>query len=201
VSELHSKNGRRLTVRFDDDFYGEVESYQNLHNLKTWVKALHVRDKENLQKIEELTSLKNKKDSIFDYIQKKGLSADTPLDKDMSISTSTELSEKACSFMVYVEQEKVCGNPDAPISAFLKRHLNVQICALCQKLKRIKENELQKKQDEDHEKALEKAKEETRKAVEQLNKPSRKRDDFAGQPRVNYDNACPNGAPVWVGDY
>jgi len=49
-----SKNGRRLTVRFDDDFYGEVETYRKLHKIKTWNKALHVRDRENLQRIKEL---------------------------------------------------------------------------------------------------------------------------------------------------
>jgi len=165
---------------------------------------MHLRDKDNLKKIEELTSelasLKNKEGSIFDYMQKKGLSADTPLDKDMSIPTSTELSEEACIFMVYVKREPKCGDPNAPIESFLKKHLNPQICALCQKLKRIKENALQKKADEKHEKALEKAKEETRKAIEQLNKPSRKRDDFRGEPRVNYDTSNPNGAPVWIGE-
>jgi len=197
VSELHSKKGKRVTIRFDDDFSNEVDNFQKLHNIKTWVKALHLRDKENLQKIEELTSEKKKAQSIFDYMQKKGLSEDTPLDKDMSISTSPELSEEACIFMVYVKREPKCGDPNAPIESFLKKHLNPQICALCQKLKNQKAQAIQKKQDEKHEKALEKAKEETRKAVEQLNKPSRKRDDFRGEPRVNYDTSNPHGEPIW----
>jgi len=192
-----SKKGKRLTVRFDDDFYGEVETYQKDHNITTWNKALHLRDKDNLQRIEELTSEKKKAQSIFDFMKKKGLSEDIALDKDMSISTSTELSEKACSFMVYVKREPKCGDEDAPIETFLKRHLNPQICALCQRLKRERENALQKKADEKHEKALAKAKEETRKAVEQLRKPSRKRDEYSGTRRVDYDTSNPTGGVIW----
>jgi hypothetical protein len=196
---MSSQKGIRRNTRFESDFNNEVEAYQKLHKIKTWNKALHLRDKENLQKIEELTSevtsLKKKNSSVFNFMQKKSLSEDTPLDKDMSISTSTEISEKPCSFMVYVKNEPKCADPDAPIDSYLKKHLNSQICALCQKLKREKENNLQKKEDEDHEKALAKAKEETRKAVEQLNKRSRGRDEYAGSRRVNYDTCAPNGAP------
>jgi len=194
---MRSKKGKRLTARFEDDFYGEVESYQNLHNIKTWVKALHLRDKENLQKIEELTSLKKKEGSIFDYMRKKGLSEDTALDKDMSIPTSTELSEDACAFMVYVKREPKCGDPDAPIESFLKRHLNPQICALCQKLKKQKVQAIQKKQDEEHEKQLAKAKAETHKHAQRLYKNLREQDEFKGEPRVNYDTSNPTGGVTW----
>ena len=202
---MNSKIGKRLSVRFDDDLYGEVESYQKLHKIKTWNKALHLRDKENLQKIEELTSentsLKKKNGSIFNFMQKKNLSENTPLDKDMSISTSTEISEKPCSFMVYVKNQPNCANPDAPIDSYLKRHLNPQICALCQKLQKQKVQALQKKEDEDHAKALEKAKAETKRYAERLNKPLRERDEYAGSSRVNYDTSNPNGAPVWAGEW
>jgi len=111
-------------------------------------------------------------------------------------NNSTEISEKPCSFMVYVEQEKVCGDTNAPIDTFLKRHLNPQICALCQKLKREKFNALQKKADEKQEKALEKAKAETHKHAQRLFG----KEEFAGQPRVNYDTSNPNGAPIWIGE-
>jgi len=194
---VSSQKGIRRNTRFETDFYNEVETYQNLHKIKTWNKALHLRDRENLQKIEELTSLKKKEGSIFDYMQKKGLSEDTPLDKDMSISTPADLSEEACAFMVYVKREPKCGDPDAPIESFLKKHLNPQICALCQKLKREKENAIQKKEDEEHKKQLAKAKEETHKHALRLNKTLSERGDYGGQPRVNWDASNPLGAPEW----
>ena len=50
--------------------------------------------------------------------------------------------------MVYVKNDPKCGDPDAPIDSYLKRHLNPQICALCQELKKKKREELQKKGEE-----------------------------------------------------
>jgi len=192
---MASKKGKRLTVRFDDDFYGEVETYREEHKIKTWNKALHLRDKENLKRIEELTSEKKKAQSIFDYMQKKGLSEDTPLDKDMSIPTSTELSEEACEFMVYVKREPKCGDPDSPIDSYLKRHLNPQICMLCQKLKNQKTQAIQKKQDEEKEKQLQKLREQSHKHMNSIKKTLG--DDFKGEPRVDYDTSNPNGEPIW----
>jgi len=198
---MNSKIGKRLSVRFDDDLYGEVESYQKLHKIKTWNKALHLRDKENLQKIEELTSentsLKKKNGSIFNFMQKKNLSENTPLDKDMSISTSTEISEKPCSFMVYVKNQPNCANPDAPIDSYLKRHLNPQICALCQKLQKQKVYAIEKKEDEEKEKQLEKLRKENHRRQERINKTLREQGDFRGESRVNWDASNPLGGVTW----
>ena len=198
MSNVSSQDGVRRTTRYETDFDNEVTNYQKEHNIKAWNKALHLRDKDNLKKIEELTSentsLKKKYQSIFDFMQKKGLSEDTPLNENMSIPTSTDVSEEACGFMVYVKREPKCGDPDAPIESFLKKHLNPQICALCQKLKREKENALQKKEDEEHKKALAKAKAETRKHAQRLKKTLS--EGYGGQ-RVNYDASNPLGEPIW----
>jgi len=110
----------------------------------------------------------------------------------------TEISEKPCSFMVYVKREPKCGDPDAPIESFLKRHLNPQICALCQRLKRIKENAIQKKQDEEKEKQLQKLREQSNRHMNSIKKTLG--DDFKGEPRVNYDTSNPYGQPIWTGE-
>ena len=59
-----------------------------------------------------------------------------------------EFSEKACHFMVYVKKDPKCGDPDSPIDSYLKRHLNPQICALCQELKTKKLEEAKQKEKE-----------------------------------------------------
>ena len=153
---MSSKKGKRLTVRFDDDFYDEIEAYRKLHKLKTWKKALHSRDRGNLQIINEqqarIIQLEQEQKSVFSYLNEKGLSQDAPLEdnisrvKEISRHNSMEFSEKACEFMVYVKKDPKCGDPDSPLSSYLKRHLNPQICALCQKLKMKKLEEAKKKE-------------------------------------------------------
>ena len=118
-------------------------------------KALHFTVREFQEKIKELTSenasLKDEKLSIFDYLHKEGLSPKEALQNDMSTvkDVSTEIPEKSCEFKVFVDRNPNCGNPDAPISPYLKRHLNGQICALCLKLKKKALGEVKRKQDEE----------------------------------------------------
>lgn len=133
-----------------------------------FTKAFHFTVKELQQKIEELTSenasLKNEKLSISDYLHEKGLSPKQALHNDMSMveSIPTEIPEKPCEFRVFVDRDPKCGDPDAPIDSYLKRHINAQICALCQKLKKKalaeKEKEAKRKQDEETKRFREKTK-------------------------------------------
>ena len=50
------KGKRRTSVRVEKWLYDEVEKYRGLHRLKSWSVALHLSYRQNLQKIEELTS-------------------------------------------------------------------------------------------------------------------------------------------------
>jgi DNA repair exonuclease SbcCD ATPase subunit len=169
MRSMNSKKGMRLTVRFEQSFYDRVENYRKAHGIGTWVKALHLRDVEKDERIEELEAqiVESEKESksVLSYLQK-GFSENEALEREESSMgqvagrDSMEFSEKACWALVYVKNKPICGDPDAPIDSHLKRHLNPQICALCQKLKKKAEVE-QKKENEQKEKALQKLRRKT----------------------------------------
>ena len=55
---------------------------------------------------------------------------------ETSQPSNGEISEQPCKMMVYVEDKPICADPNAPISNFLKVHLNAQICVVCRMLKK-----------------------------------------------------------------
>jgi hypothetical protein len=189
---VENKSSNQFTVKWTeedkplrDDFEKEKEKQKS--NMQT----LRVKLKENIDMKKAISELKkeNEKLKAFEVYAKDQISGES--------EQPMEISEKPCSFMVYVKNQPNCANPDAPIDSYLKRHLNSQICALCQKLQKQKAQAIQKKEDEDYQKALEKAKAETKKYADRLKEPSRKRDEYAGSPRVNWDSGAPNGAVIW----
>jgi hypothetical protein len=182
---MNSKQGIRRNTRFESDFNNEVETYQKLHKIKTWNKALHLRDKENLQRIEELTSelasLKNKEQSIFDFMQRKGLSEDTPLDKDMSISAPAQISEKACKGLSHKKNgEPFCIDPTSPISSDARRHLNHEVCKFCKEERAKQPKEDEKKQEEEIKRFYEQKKREVHDLQKSVNETIKKQNSSKG---------------------
>ena len=156
ISNSKTENCIAKTVKFEPWAYDLISSTVNANKKerKNWSKALHFKLRELEEKdriIEKLKSEKQKRLSIFNYLQKEGLSPKQPLPNDMSIveSIPIEIPEKSCEFKVFVDRNPNCGDPDAPISPYLKRHLNGQICALCLKLKKKALGEVKRKQDEE----------------------------------------------------
>jgi hypothetical protein len=187
-----NKSSNQFTVKWTEEDKPLREDFEKeKEKQKSNMKAFRVKLKENIDMKIAISELQkeNEKLRAFEIYAKDQISGKG--------EESTEISEKPCSFMVYVKNQPNCADPNAPIDSYLKRHLNPQICALCQKLKREKENAVHKKEDEDQQKALEKAKAETRRYAERLKEPLRKRDEFAGSPRVNWDSGAPNGAVIW----
>lgn len=167
----------KKSVRFEKELHDEIVSYQKVHRLSYFAEALHARDRDREQRIRELESENQKRLSIFDYM-KKALSPNQPLENHISTvkeapkSIFKEFSEKLCHFVVYVNKNPNCANPDAPISPYLKRHLTAQICAICQELMKKALEEAKQKEEEKHRKALEKTKEQTKKYAKRINESS-----------------------------
>jgi len=181
-----SRNGRRLTVRFDDDFYGEVESYQKLHKIKTWVKALHVRDKENLQRIKELENNGfDKKDAKLNGGQP--LSESEIPSKEQFLKSIKENNPPyelinplavECFYHAYNPQTKqhFCEEKKIDPYACMRRHQRFKsMKRRCVPVGRKKNNSTTKS---NHTRTI-------------------KDDPYKGYPKVNYDKANPLGDIIW----
>lgn len=154
---MPSEKGKRKTVRFEDDFHDNVEAYGKLHNL-TWNKALHARDRKNLQTIKEqkarIVELEQQQNSVFSYFKKneKDLSSNQPLEGNMSIVkeipnfASTQFSDITCNALGYNKKtgEFFCMDSKAPISTKARRNFNPQVCVFCQNERKKTPNQTQR---------------------------------------------------------
>lgn len=167
---------RSVTFKIEKDLDAEIQTYADAHGLN-YTQALHARDKENRQRIAELTSentsLKEKEVSIHAYLKEKGLSEDAPSQNTMSTVTETPkhsskpFSDVACPDLDYLKGKAVCLNLDAPIPSFVKRSLTPRACMRCQK-KRNKELEEAQKQEEKQRKLIEKQRRDIHRGAERI---------------------------------
>jgi hypothetical protein len=197
MRSMNSKKKHRISAWIKQEYYEEIETCRKIHGLKSWTEALHLNHEENLQKIKELevriVELEKEPNALSSWLKEKGISIDELLEhKETSAGQvagrdSMEFSEKACWALVYVKKNPICGDPDAPISPYLKRHLNLQICALCQKLKKKKLEAEEQKKAEEKRKMLEEVRRKAKEAQKRVDKTLKEQENFGGEPRVNWN--------------
>ena len=159
---LEHSTSIRKTLTFPCHIYKKVEKSSKDKNFSRKAIPLIIKGLETVEILKE-------KDQRIKELEK-GLDDTVEMLKEgRSPKDITTIPEKACSFMVYVDNQAVCGDIDAPIPSYLKRHLTAQICAICQREKERKRKEQEKKDKEEVKKFHEKKKKEAKKLQKRVN--------------------------------
>lgn len=119
----------------------EIKAYIN----KIWKENRHLNNRTQvLLKIckehGSYPQLKEENKQLKNTIRQSGSSPDF----SNEIASQREISQERCEWDIDFNEKRVCTNPNAPIDAYLKRDLNLQICMICRKLmkKQLEENKL-----------------------------------------------------------
>jgi len=126
-----SEKVKARSYRFEKWFDDEVISHMKRHNITDKTKGVHSYVRSLKKEVEEYKSLL------------------TQNSNSETTEPNANISEKRCSMMVYIDKRAMCGDPEAPISAFMKSHLNAQVCALCRKLRKKLAQEVKEKEQQE----------------------------------------------------
>ena len=194
MASKNDKKMRAFTVRFPSQQIDILNLHAKKHRLNGIAEALR-----NILK--DYVIIKPEHEKMRADWEKYKTMLTQNSNSEKSQPSNGEISEKPCSMMIYIEKRAMCGDPQAPISGFMKSHLNAQVCALCRKLRK-KQLEHDKKIDEVNrklrEKEIKKFHEQTKKRVhsgqERINRRLRQ-ENASGVP---FSQSCPKGeSPSW----